>query len=263
MGQLERNGVSSSDLANTHSFADAVGACPLDTVRAQDQPFFRDPSGWAARTALRAVERLSLIEQKDRELLKEQSHTIGEHLLPVPAFALRLLSRQRPVPGFAADGSSIPTGHAAWHLLPYSVALNVVHGGGELGWQPMLHLSSAASFAMPLEVGWRRTPSSTGYVRGGLSLALRTGWWAVSSVQLGPSAAVQTPSWSNAPADTSHYASLGGEGSVGGVYDILKVSFVYERDPLGNGWVASGLLGVSDLNGVIFWGSRVGSGGRF
>jgi len=267
IGQQERNRVSSSDLANVHAFADAVGTCPPNTMREQDRPFFRDPSGWAARTALRVVERLSLIEQEDRELLRKDDpttpHTIGEHLLPVPAFALRLLSRQRPEPGLAPDGSSIPTGHAAWHLLPYSAALNVVHGGGELGWQPMLNVGPAASFALPLEVGWRRLPSATGYVRSGLSLALRTGWWALSSVQFGPSAAVQTPSWSNAPADTPHFASLGGEGSVGGIYDILKVSFVYDRDPVGTGWVASGFLGVTDLNGLIFWGSRVGNGGRF
>jgi hypothetical protein len=44
---------------------------------------------------------------------------------------------------------------------------------------------------------------------------------------------------------------------------MLKISFVYDRDPLGNGWVASGFLGVNDLNGVIFWGTRVGTGARF
>jgi Patatin-like phospholipase len=267
IGQQDPTRGSSSDLVKVQSLADAVGQCPLGTVREQDRPFFRDPSGWAARTALRAVERLGVIEQEDRELLKEHdpttSRTIGEHLLPVPAFALRLMSRQHPEPGFAADGSSIPTGHAAWHLVPYSAAVNVVHGGGELGWQPMLHLGAAASFALPVEVGWRPAPSATAYVRGSLSLALRTGWWVLSSVQFGPSAALQTPSWSTAPADTSHYGSVGGEGSVGGIYDILKVSVVYERDALGSGWVASGFLGVTDLNGVIFWGSRVGSGAGF
>jgi hypothetical protein len=270
IGEKDRSGRSSNDLAKVQALAGAVGACPLNTVNPADRPFFRDPSGWAARTALRAVERLSAIEQRDRDLLLDHDGTtratIGEHLLPVPAFALRLMSRQHPEPGLAPDGSSIPEGHPAWHLLPYSVAFNVVHGGGELGWQPMLHLGSLASVGLPLEVGWRRTPSSTGYLRGGLALALRTGGWVLSSVQAGPSAGVQTPGWSNAsnaPADPSHFASVGGDAALGGLYDVLKLGFVYERDPSGTAWIASVFLGVTDLNGIVFWGSRVGSGARF
>jgi len=249
-----------TDFEQLQAYVAAVGGCPADSIREADRPLFTHPDRWLAQTSLRAVERLEQIEEADRAVLRKQDpqapSTLGQHLLPLPAALLHFAERLHPKPGFD-DSSSISQGQPFWHLVPYAVGLNVVQGGAEIGWQPALNVVPAFSINVPLDLGWRRTPTATGYARTGALLDLRTSNWILSSIQAGPTVGARTA----LPLDFR--PTFGAQATLGGFYESVSVSAVYERDPANGAWLVSGLVGITDLNGLIFWVTRVTDGSSF
>ena len=219
----------------------------------------RDPSAWWAEVLARLSDRALAVERSAASSPGPMSDTISA-ALGVASLLSHRAAMRGPTPRFILDPSTIPgptpDGHGGelWavlsHVVPYRLSLDFAHGGFGAAWiEPELRLAPWLSVQSTLEeIGYR---SGTGWTSaaGGLVVAHAAGL----SVGAGPRA------WF----DWRGGSGLGAEARVAVLQDRLAFGFgVRDARPgaRDRGWFLT--VSVADLNGLFFWLSPRGPGGR-
>lgn len=220
---------------------------------------FEDQETFYWTTARAVSERLIDIESED-------GHGVGKNLAGAISFGIYAYSSGRTAGrSLELDPSTIPPGATAGkilgHVLPYYGSTELIRGGLEIGYRPTLHTSRSLALMMPL------SPLSYSQVEGrtdlrlGMGILYKLDYAFLNSIELGPYM-------------RAHYRhddawALGGPGmgvEVTGntLLNHLRVSLsvsdiVRFGDQARDDAVAPKLMlrmGVSDLNGLLYWGGR-------
>jgi hypothetical protein len=165
-------------------------------------------------------------------------------------------------PSLDLDPSSIPAGETRWQrwtfgLLPYYAMAEPVRGGVEIGYLPTLHFGSRLGVVMTASpLSFSRNPNVLG-ARAGLGLLwkdpLLINWMGGNSVDFGPYTKL---------AYNTREPRLGVEASARFAYNHIRGTLFVEPEQ----WVLEDVdpgttvgfrLGVSNLNGLLYWAARL------
>jgi hypothetical protein len=212
-----------------------------------ERALLSDPDGWFRRESLDVVERLDQIEDRDR-------WTPGKDAI---SFAQLVLHTEplRLTEWWDLDPSSIPdrrhtVPRVLFHFLPYEFSGEVVNGGGRLAWRPTLVLGRVANLVLRPTLDFRRG-QRVFFQSLGAGLLLRVPKALLTGVELVP-AVVTTRLHDGRPiGDATWGAELGLYLFAG----KLRLGFG-TSDWRGGADALTLRIGLSDLNGLLYWGAR-------
>jgi hypothetical protein len=260
------NGPGADQVPDRDSFAAFASRLDKDEFGNGDKPaFIRDTQRWRFDTLRTMLARLESIERQDGDKTTAAGLAFAQYMVAVEA--------SRHDDAWVSGISTIPeralrsTRLALLQklVLPYTVTFDWTHGGLAFGWELLSYRPAAAPvfrFQLPApnvhyfrEVGAAETRWNVG-LPAGISLMFGPHWWNLGSTELGVRAGPWWVPGRAAHSDTDRF-DIGSELFVRPFFGRVEISASYRdvfcRRHQSCGDALSINLGLSDVNGLVYW----------